>query len=215
MWFRSVALWTVTAATITAAVADEVLRRDFTLVQDALSDVNSLLQQIDTSILSLNQDNIKVAGPALLQLADTIRPSLMKAAAQIEPSKPLSLQETLGLNTARAALNQNVNLTVSDLIKQKPLFDAAGLSDEVADEVQMVRDMSGQLFGIIETKLDPGAPSETGQLTAVLVLFDYAVTMFRGSMGNATGNFDGFGSCVCVAICPAGSFSADFVAQPA
>lgn len=223
MWFRStVALWKVAAVvafTASTVVAAEVLRRDFALIQDALGNLNSLLQQLDTSILALNESNIRTAGPALLNLADIIRPSLIGSASQIQSSDPLTLEETQNLNAARTALNANVNLTVSDLIRQKPLFDSAGLSQEVAGELQIVRDMSGQFFGTIQSKLDPGVPSIVTQLNATLGLFDSVIATFRGSSTDATdtsnptnittnasgtGVIDGNGACVCMATCSAG-----------
>lgn len=199
-------MWTVAAVAMTTASAGEIVKRDFAVIQDALMNLNSLLQQLDTSILALNEDNIKTDGPALLRLAEIIQPSLIGSAKQIEDSSPLTLQETLSLNTARTALNQNINLTVSDLIKQKPLFDSANLSQQVADEVQVVREMSSQFLGLIETKLDPGAPSQSSQFNSALAVFDSVIATFRGMPTQATGAFSGPGSCVCVAICPAGSF---------
>lgn len=201
------ALWTVAAAAITAATAGQVQKRDFATMQNALMSVNALLQQIDTSILALNQDNVATNGPNLLKLSTSIQPNLEQAASQIAESRPLSLQETLSLNTARMALNQNVNLTVSDLLKQKPLFDAAGLSGQVADEIQTVMEMSSQLFTLIQSKLDPGAPKEIDVLKdAVLATFQSTVNTFRDEPTNATGTFDGDGACICVATCAAGSF---------
>lgn len=211
MWFRSVTFWTAAAvaavATTTAVVADKTSRRDFALIQDALNNLNSLLQQLDESILALNEENIATAGPALLQLADFIRPSLVDSVAQIKESEPLSLQDTLNLNTARRALNQNINLTVSDLSKQKPLFDAANLSPKVADELQTVRDMSGNFFDVIQSKLDPEAPSELGRLNATLVVFDSTVATFRDQATTSTGILDSEGACICMVVCPNGSLT--------
>lgn len=206
MWFRVAIVWTMMAAAITVAAAGDLSKRDFALIQGTLDTLNSLLQQLDTSILALNEDNIKIAGPALLQLAGAIQPNLMGSASRIAESNPLSLQETLNLNTARVAFGQNVNLTVSDLLKQKPLFDSANLSEQVAKEIQTVRDMSGQFFEVIQAKLDPAAPSELDQLSSALVIFDSVVSTFRDMPTTATGAQDGTGSCVCVVTCPAGSF---------
>lgn len=194
------------AAAVTVAAAADSSKQDFALIQGSLDNLNSLLQQLDTSILALNKGNIKTAGPALLQLAGAIQPSLMGSASRIAESNPLSLQETLSLNTARVAFGQNVNLTVSDLLRKKPLLDSADLSEQIAKEIQMVRDMSGQFLEVIQAKLDPAAPSELGQLGSALVIFDSVVSTFRGLPTTATGAQDGIGSCVCVVTCPAGSF---------
>lgn len=191
---------------MTTVAAGEVWTRDLAAIQDTLMDLNSLLQQLDKSILALNDDNIDTDGPALLQLADVIQPSLIGSAKQIEESSPLSLQETLSLNAARTALNQNINLTVGDLIKQKALFDSANLSQQVADEIEVVRDMSGQFFESIQSKLDPGITSEASQFKSALAVFDSVIATFRGLPTQATGTLNGPGSCMCAVTCPAGSF---------
>lgn len=214
----------LTAATALVGAASEVHRRDFAIIQGALNNVNALLQQIDTSIVGLTSANIATSGAQLLQLGQTILPSLQSVVSQIQASAPLTLDETNGLNAARTALGQNVNLTVSDLIRQKPLFDMAGLSGQVADEVQQVRDASGQLFTVVSSKLAPGAPDLSAQFTESLNVFDMAIAVFRGQAvaaapgapgapaGPATppvtgmGTLNGDGSCNCAVTCPAGSF---------
>lgn len=207
------------AAAALVGAASDIHRRDFALIQGALNNVNALLQQIDTSIVGLTAGNIATSGVQLLQLGQTILPSLQTVAAQIQTSAPLSLDETNGLNTARTALGQNVNLTVSDLLRQKPLFDMTGLSGQVADEIQQVRDASGQLFTIINTKLAPGAPDQTNLFTEALNVFDMAIAVFRGQAVAATpgapaapaapvtgtGTLNSDGSCNCAVTCPAGS----------
>lgn len=206
--WRMVAGAAITAAAAAAAAAGDISKRDFALIQGAFDDLNSLLQRLDTSILALDEANIATKGPALLELAGTIRPSLMASAAQISTSAPLGLQETLNLNTAREALGQNINLTVGDLVRQRALFAGAGLAEPVAAACQLVRDMAGQFFAAVQAKLDPAAPSELGQLTAALGVFDGVVATFRGLPTTATGARDGAGSCMCVVTCPPGSFSA-------
>lgn len=112
---------------------------------------------------------------------------------------------------------------MGDLISQKPLFDSVGLSGQVADILQQVRDSASTLFSGVQSKL---APTDTNTditmlFTESLNVFDMAVAVFRGqdvmmpaappavpaappTLGQGTTNADG--SCNCNVACPAGSF---------
>lgn len=198
-----------------------MFRRDFALIQGALNNVNSLLQTIDTSIVALTPENVATNGPQLLQLGQEIMPTLQGVVAQVQSSQVLTLDETNGLNTARTALNHNVNLTVSDLVRQKPVFDAVpGLSTQVAGVIQQVRDQAGGFFQAITTKLDPAAPDVSSIFTESLAVFDMAIAVFNGQAQGAVtggaaagsdslpvmglGTIQADGSCQCAVACPAG-----------
>lgn len=212
----------LTAMAALVGAARDVHRRDFALIQGALNNVNGLLQIIDTSITALTPSNVATNGPQLLQLGQEVTPSLQGVLAQIQSSQVLTLDETNGLNTARTALNHNVNLTISDLIRQKPLFDMVpGLSAQVASGVQRIRDQTGGLFQAITSKLDPSAPAVTNLFSSTLAIFDMAITTFGGqatpaatAAANAAaqaapalagvGQVAADGSCACAVTCPAG-----------
>lgn len=115
--------------------------------------------------------------------------------------------------------DQNVNLTVSELIAQKPLFDMVGLDGQVAGIVQQVHDDASNLFNMLQSKLAPSATNSqvTQNFSASLAVFQMAIDVFSGQaavmpspaavppmMGEGTMNPDG--SCNCDVICPAGSF---------
>lgn len=144
MFLRASILLLTAAAALAGAVSD-ARRRDFNLIQTALNNLNALLRQIDDSILALNTDNITTQGSQILMLGKTVLPSLSGVNAQIQASQPLTLDETLSLNAARTALNQNINLTVNDLIAKKPIFDMTNTSSQIADTLQQIRDSSGML----------------------------------------------------------------------
>lgn len=213
-------------ATAAAAVsaAQDVYRRDFALIQEALNNVNSLLQVVDTAITALSASNIATSGPQLIQLGQGIGPSLEGVLAQIQSSQVLTLDETNGLNTARSALNHNVNLTVGDLIRQKPIFDMVpGLSDQVAPGIQQIRAGTSVLFQAVSSKLDPAAPDSTNIFAATLAVFDMAITAFGGQAASGPtaaanpavaraaivglGMVAADGSCNCALTCPAGQSS--------
>lgn len=145
MFLRASVLLLLTAAAALAGAVSDAHRRDFNLIQTALNNLNALLRQIDDSILALNTDNITTQGSQILMLGKTVLPSLSGVNAQIQASQPLTLDETLSLNAARTALNQNINLTVNDLIAKKPIFDMANTSSQIADTLQQIRDSSGML----------------------------------------------------------------------
>lgn len=79
---------------------------DFAAVSGALDNVNALLLQINSQILNLGANNIASAGPQLLQLGQTIQPSLDSIVKQIASTTPLNAQETANLNAARVALGK-------------------------------------------------------------------------------------------------------------
>ncbi|KAJ4422803.1 hypothetical protein N0V82_002582 [Gnomoniopsis sp. IMI 355080] len=209
-----------TAAYLVAATGNVVGPRDFAAVEGALDNVNTLLLQINNQITGLNTQNIATQGPALIQLSSSIQSTLGSFSQQVATSAPLTVDETNGLNTARMAFAQNVNLTMANLIADKPLFDMVNLSSQVAGILQTVHDQSENLFGQIQSKLAPSdsTTAVTTTFLQALDVFEMAVAVFNGqaavmptpaaavppTLGNGTINSDG--SCNCNVICPAGSF---------
>lgn len=133
---------------------------------------------------------------------------------------------------ADVSQGQNVNLTVSDLLAQKPLFKTAGLSQTVADILQQTRDSAEGFFSAVTGQL---APVDTNsntvdQFTQTPNVFDVAIAVFRGQAAVMTtpptlpspsaaaapagppvteqgmGMIAADGSYTCMAVCPAGSF---------
>lgn len=122
-------------------------------------------------------------------------------------------------NTSSCYADQNINLTVSELISQKPLFDMVGLDSQVAGILQQVHDDASNLFGLVQSKLAPATTNSvvTDNFSASLQVFQMAIDVFSGQaavmpspaavppmMGEGTINADG--SCNCDVTCPAGSF---------
>lgn len=94
------------AAGLVAAAGETVFTRDFASIKGALDNVNALLLQINDQITNLSTQNIASQGPALLQLASVIQPTIGGFSQQIGASAPLTVDETNGLNTARTALSK-------------------------------------------------------------------------------------------------------------
>lgn len=211
---------TATAALVGAVTAvSHVHKRDFTLIQSTLNNVNGLLGKIDNSINALNTTNVATDGPQLLQLGQGVPASLQGVLDQIQASQVLTVDETNGLNSARTALSNNINLTISDLVRQKPLFDSIpGLSNRIADDVQQVRNITGILLQVVASKLNPAAQGGAPPFGSSLAVFEMAITIFRGqaATNNAAsttpasppvtgvGTLNADGSCNCAVTCPAG-----------
>lgn len=211
----------LTTAAALAGAAYGIVQRDLATIQGALNNINTLLQQIDLSITSLTPQNVMTVGPQLLQVSQTILPSLQGVQSQLESSAQLTLDESNQLNAAREAIRQNINTTANDLIQQKPLFDMAGLSAGVADSVQQVRDFSNTFLDTLATKLAPDAPGLADQKQFAFDLFTMVIQLFRGQQVTGAGaaapnapvvppttglgTLNPDGSCNCAVSCPANS----------
>lgn len=218
MLLRPGFFFTATAALVGAVTAvSNVHKRDFTLIQSTLNNVNGLLGQIDTSINALNTTNVATNGPQLLQLGQGVPSSLQGVQDQIQASQVLTVDETNGLNSARIALSNNINLTISDLVRQKPLFDSVpGLSSRIADDVQQIHNITGVLLQVVASKLNPDAHGNAPPFGSSLAVFEMAITIFRGQAvtnGAASpspvsppttglGTLNADGSCSCAVTCP-------------
>lgn len=209
------------------AASPENHKRDLASIQSSLDAINAGLQQVDTAILGLASGT----GASLLQLGMQAVPLLQNASAQIRQSQPLSLEDSLNLATTTQALRQNTNLTINDLIAQKPLIDQAGSTGLVAAGLQQQRDASNDLAVALASKVAPDTPNVVPALNELAGIFDRAIAAFGGSDPGAAaqlppaptlttppsgagamaqpvtgkGTISADGSCNCAAECPAGS----------
>lgn len=159
------------------AASPETRKRDLASIQSSLDAINVGLQRVDTAILGLATGT----GPTLLQLGQQSVPLLQNASAQIRQSEPLSLEDSLNLATTTMALRQNTNLTINDLIAQKPLLDQAGSSGLVAAGLQQQRDASNDLAVALASKVAPDTPNVVPALNELAGIFDRAIAAFSGA----------------------------------
>ena len=152
-------------------------KRDLASIQSSLDAINAGLQRVDTAILGLASGT----GAALLQLGQQSVPLLQNASAQIRQSEALSLEDSLNLATTTMALRQNTNLTINDLIAQKPLLDQAGSSALVAAGLQQQRDASNDLAVALASKVAPDTPNVVPALNELAGIFDKAIAAFSGA----------------------------------
>ncbi|KAK7701680.1 hypothetical protein SLS64_010128 [Diaporthe eres] len=160
-----------------AAASPENHKRDLASIQSSLDAINVGLQRVDTAILGLATGT----GASLLQLGQQAVPLLQNASAQIRQSEPLSLEDSLNLATTTQALRQNTNLTINDLIAQKPLLDQAGSTALVAAGLQQQRDASNDLAVALASKVAPDTPNVVPALNELAGIFDRAIAAFSGA----------------------------------
>ncbi|KAJ0117484.1 hypothetical protein J7T55_003900 [Diaporthe amygdali] len=152
-------------------------KRDLASIQASLDAINVGLQRVDTAILGIAQGT----GASLLQLGMQAVPLLQNASAQIRQSEPLSLEDSLNLATTTSALRQNTNLTINDLIAQKPILDQTGSSALVAAGLQQQRDASNDLAVALASKVAPNTPNVVQALNELSGIFDRAIAAFSGA----------------------------------
>ncbi|POS69529.1 hypothetical protein DHEL01_v212077 [Diaporthe helianthi] len=160
-----------------AASSSENRKRDLESIQSSLDAINVGLLRVDTAILGLASGT----GPSLLQLGQQAVPLLQNASAQIRQSQPLSLEDSLNLGSTTQALRQNTNLTINDLIAQKPLLDQVGSSALVAAGLQQQRDASSDLAVALASKVAPDTPNVISALNELSGIFDRAIAAFSGA----------------------------------
>lgn len=160
-----------------AVSSPENRKRDLASIQSSLDAINVGLQRVDTAILGLASGT----GASLLELGQQAVPLLQNASAQIRQSEPLSLEDSLNLATTTQALRQNTNLTINDLIAQKPLLDQAGSSPLVAAGLQQQRDASNDLAIALTSKVAPNTPNVVPALNELSGIFDRAIAVFSGA----------------------------------
>ncbi|KAI3395072.1 hypothetical protein diail_1829 [Diaporthe ilicicola] len=152
-------------------------KRDLASIQSSLDAINVGLQKVDTAVLGIAQGT----GPQLLQLGQQAVPLLQNASAQIRQSAQLSLEDSLNLAATTQALRMNTNLTINDLIAQKPLLDQSGSSPLVAAGLSQQRDASNDLAVALASKVAPDTPNVVQSLDELAGIFDRAIAAFSGT----------------------------------
>ncbi|KKY35604.1 putative cell wall protein [Diaporthe ampelina] len=138
---------------VVAATGNEDMRRDLGSIQASLGGVNTALASLDSAILS------DPANPKVLLSSINVLQSIQQATASINASQPLGAADTSNLKATTDSLVSNVNVTVTDLISQKPLFDLLGLEKVVLLQVQNIQGAALALASTLASKVDPAASS--------------------------------------------------------
>ncbi|KAI3402009.1 hypothetical protein diail_3983 [Diaporthe ilicicola] len=135
----------------TGAAADEHMRRDLGSIQASLGSVNMALASLDSSIL----DN--PASPKVLLNSMNVLQVIQQATSSVGASQPLGLADTSNLKATTDSLVSNVNVTITDLINQKQVFDRLGLTKIVLIQVQNIQGAALSLASSLASKVDPAA----------------------------------------------------------
>lgn len=129
------------------------MRRDLGSIQASLGGVNTALASLDSAILN------DPANPKVLFSSINVLEAIQQATASINASQPLGPADTSNLKATTDSLVSNVNVTVTDLINQKSLFNYLNLEKVVLLQMQNIQGAALSLASTLASKVDPGASS--------------------------------------------------------
>lgn len=127
------------------------MRRDLGSIQASLGGVNTALASLDSAILN------DPANPKVLFSSINVLEAIQQATASINASQPLGPADTSNLKATTDSLVSNVNVTVTDLISQKSLFNYLNLEKVVLLQMQNIQGAALSLASTLASKVDPGA----------------------------------------------------------
>ncbi|KAK2597952.1 hypothetical protein N8I77_012704 [Diaporthe amygdali] len=156
---------------VIGATGTEHMRRDLGSIQASLGGVNTALASLDSAIIN------NAASPKVLISSMNVLQTIQQATTSINASQPLSLADTSNLKATTDSLVSNVNVTITDLINQKPVFDALKLEKVVLIQVQNIQGAALALASTLANKVDPAASS-----LAVDGIYDLTTALQRGVM---------------------------------
>ncbi|KAH8776620.1 hypothetical protein F5883DRAFT_699267 [Diaporthe sp. PMI_573] len=166
---------------VAATGTEQDMRRDLGSIQAALGGVNTALASLDSAILN------DAASPKVLFSSINVLESIQQATASINASQTLGPADTSNLKATTDSLVSNVNVTVTDLINQKPLFDRLNLEKVVLLQVQNIQGAALALASTLASKVDPAASSlALDGISALNAALQRGVAVYAGS-GTAAG----------------------------
>lgn len=130
---------------------EQDMRRDLGSIQASLGGVNTALASLDSAILN------DPANPKVLFSSINVLEAIQQATASINASQPLGPADTSNLKATTDSLVSNVNVTVTDLISQKSLFNYLNLEKVVLLQMQNIQGAALSLASTLASKVDPGA----------------------------------------------------------
>ncbi|GKT49512.1 cell wall mannoprotein 1 [Colletotrichum spaethianum] len=161
------------------AAGPVLVPRQKDVITGALGMVQSSLKQLDTAVNKLSATDANSA-VGVLNAAQGAQSMIEKATSQISNADNLGLFGALGLQQTATDLVGQVQTTLGDLEKKKPVFDQLGVTSVVSDALQQQKSGSGQLGDMLLSKVPaiarPIAQKSTGQLTEAI---DSAIATFK------------------------------------
>ncbi|KAG8169952.1 hypothetical protein KVR01_000697 [Diaporthe batatas] len=166
---------------VAAAGAGQYMRRDLGSIQGALAGVNTALARLDSAILK------NPADPKVLFTSISVLESIQQATDSINASQPLGSDDTSNLKATTDSLVSNVNLTVTDLIKQKPVFDRLKLDKVVLLQVQNIQGAALVLASTLASKVDPTASAlALDGISALNAALQRGIEVYSGTAAGPT-----------------------------
>lgn len=160
---------------------EQDMRRDLGSIQASLGGVNTALASLDSAILN------DPANPKVLFSSINVLESIQQATSSINTTQPLGPADTSNLKATTDSLVSNVNVVVTDLISQKPLFDRLNLSKVVLIQVQNIEGAALALASTLASKVDPGASSVAlDGISALNAALQRGVAVFGTTMASAS-----------------------------
>lgn len=166
---------------VAATGAEKDMRRDLGSIQASLGGVNTALGSLDSAILK------NPADPKVLFSSINVLDSIQQATASINASQPLGPADTSNLKATTDSLVSNVNVTVTDLINQKPVFDRLNLEKVVLLQVQNIQGAALVLASTLASKVDPTASAlALDGISALNAALQRGVAVYSGIAAGAT-----------------------------
>ncbi|KAJ4387512.1 hypothetical protein N0V93_008105 [Gnomoniopsis smithogilvyi] len=147
---------------------------DLASIQGALDAVNAGLLKLDKAVVGL---------PSTVNFLTTLGaaavPVLVNATQIIQQSAPLNLEEAASLATSTAALRQNSNLTITDLLAQRGFFVALNQTSVITDGLAGDKAASIALGDALFSKVPDAAQGPARQaIQEIFDIYDHGLALF-------------------------------------
>lgn len=151
-------------------------KRDLATIQTALKGINTALASLDSAIA---KDDV---GLSLVQEAMGVIRAIQSATSEVQASQNLNATDTNNLIATTDSLTSNVNVTISDLIKEKPVFQRRGTVRPVLQVMQTIKSSAVQLAETLASRVPPelSVVAATGVNNLVRAL-DRGISVYDGS----------------------------------
>lgn len=154
------------------------------LAGSAMADLASMQNALDTlnaGLLKLDKAVVGLPGtlPFLQPLGAGAVPLVVNATMIILQSAPLNIEDAASLATSTAALRQNVNLTITDLLGQRAFFQALNQTSITGAGLAMDKSASVALGNALVSKVpDVALQSASQAIEEIFDIYDRGIQLF-------------------------------------
>lgn len=147
---------------------------DLASMQNALDTINAGLLKLDKAVIGLPGTL-----PFLTPLGDAAVPVVINATQIILQSAPLNVEDAASLATSTAALRQNVNLTITDLLGQRNFFAALNQTEIIGQGLVGDKSASVALGNALVSKVPDVALQTASQaIQEIFDIYDRGIQLF-------------------------------------